>query len=337
MSPANWREPINNNPRLSRRALLRRSARMMAAVPFTNYAFAAGDPLRLEQPNIGTAGAVWRPLVEEGNAKTHAGVDAQWIGGDPGQSQVQLLAGAIDVGFFGPIGAVETDLRGRDVVIFAPGLLNHGSWIVKGDSSIRSPKDLKGKRIATQPETTETYRQARLAASLIGLDLKHDFQMILGPPTANLALFERGDVDAVITIEPISTRLIARGAREIARVRDQWREGTKDDRPLFLGGQGATRDWFEKNRPLARKLAALYQSANEQIRSRPHILAEQQKLLGVAPGDNATVELLVKRLPEIYAVEWSPAVANEANKVIDLAVKSGILKSKPDRPILEVA
>jgi len=337
MSPANWSESFSNDL-LSRRTLLRRSALMMAAMPFAaNYAFAAGDPLRLEQPNIGTAGAVWRPLVEQENAKTHAGIEAQWIGGDPGQSQVQLLAGAIDIGFFGPIGAVETDLRGRDVVIFAPGLLNHGSWIVKGNSSIRNPKDLKGKRIATQPETTETYRQARLAASLIGLDLKHDFQMILGPPTANLALFERGDVDAVITIEPIASRLIAGGAREIARVRDQWREGTHDDRPLFLGGQGATRDWFEKNRPVAQKLAKLYQSANEQIRARPQILAEQPKLLGVAPGDNATMELLVKRLPEIYAVEWSPAVANEANKVIDLAVKNGILKGKPARPVLEVA
>jgi NitT/TauT family transport system substrate-binding protein len=306
---------------------------LAATTPFVRSAFAADTAARIEQPNAGSAGAVWRPLIERSSG---AGL-AQWVGGDPGLSQVQLLAGAIDVGFFGPIGAVETDLRGHDVVIFAPGLINHGSWIVKGNSSYRTPQELKGKRIATQPETSETYRQARLAASLVGLDLKHDFQVIFGPPAANLALFERGDVDAVITIEPISTRLIAGGAREIARVRDQWQKGTNDSRPLLLGGQGTRREWFEKNRPLAAKLARLYQSANEQIHARPQLLADLHVPLGLRDADRATLDLLVKRMPEIYATEWSPAVSSVADKVIEVAVRNGILKSKAPRPVCELA
>jgi ABC-type nitrate/sulfonate/bicarbonate transport system substrate-binding protein len=231
---------------------------------------------------------------------------------------------------------VETMLRGHDVVIFAPGLLNHGSWIVKGNSSFRSAQDLKGKRIGTQPETTETYRQARLAASLLGLDLKRDFEVIFGPPTASLALFERGDVDAVITIEPISTRLIAGGAREIAKVRDQWRQGTNDAHPLFLGGQGTRRDWFDQNRSVASKLAKLYLSANEQIRAHPQILADLHQQMGIPSSDRAAIELLVKRLPEVYEVEWSPAVESDANKIIDVAVRTGILRGKPSRPIIEI-
>ena len=45
--------------------------------------------------------------------------------------------------------------------------------------------------------------------------------MVFGLPIMNVALFERGD-DAVITIEPTATRLIARRARD-ARVGDMWR------------------------------------------------------------------------------------------------------------------
>ncbi|WP_158791954.1 ABC transporter substrate-binding protein [Granulicella sp. L60] len=306
----------------------------MSALPASLF---AEEVVKVEQPNAGSAGAVWKPLIEKAAAQTKGIVRPQWIGGDPGLSQVQLLAGAIDVGFFGPIGAVETDLRGNDVVIFAPGLINHGSWIVKGDSSFRTPEDLKNKRIATQPETSETYRQARLAASLNGLDLRRDFQVIFGPPTANLALFERGDVDAVITIEPISSRLIAKGAREIARVRDQWKKGTGDDRPLFLGGQGGRREWFDQNRSTARELAGLYIEANKQIKANPKLIADLHQVLGLRDDDRATIDLLVKRLPEIYSGEWSPAVANVANKVVDVAVTSGILKGKPARPICEIA
>jgi NitT/TauT family transport system substrate-binding protein len=294
----------------------------------------ADENIRIEQPNIGTAGAVWRTLLDKGF--TSARLPAQWVGGDPGQSQVQLLAGAIDVGFFGPIGAAETDLRGKDVVIFAPGLINHGSWIVKGNSSIKTPYDLKGKRIATQPETTETYRQARLAAGLVGLDLRRDYQMIFGPPTANLALFERGDVDAVITIEPISTRLIANGAKEIARVRDQWRQGTNDARPLFLGGQGCTRAWFDRNRAAAQTLSKLYVEANQQIRARPQILGDLYKLLGAPSNDQKVIDLLIKRMPEIYATEWSPSVKGDADRILNMAVKDGVLRSKPSSPILEI-
>lgn len=321
----------------TRRDFLARGIPLAAAAPLFLAAryLAAEQGFRLEQPNVGTAGAVWRPLIEKQVSALKLPV--QWVGGDPGQSQVQLLAGAIDIGFFGPIGAAETDLRGKEVVIFAPGLINHGSWIVKGNSSFKAPYDLKGRRIATQPETTETYRQARLAAGLVGLDLRRDFQIIFGPPTANLALFERGDVDAVITIEPISTRLIADGAREIARVRDQWRQGTNDARPLFLGGQGATRAWYEQNRQTAHELEKLYIEANKQIQARPQILGDLHQLLGVPAGSQAAIDLLIKRLPEIYGTEWSPLIRTDADRILNIAVKDGVLKSKPVSTIFEIA
>jgi ABC-type nitrate/sulfonate/bicarbonate transport system substrate-binding protein len=328
---------ISPAPQVSRRKFLGQAASSLAvSTLFSRLLFAEGV-VQIEQPNAGTAGAVWRPLIEKALTQTQTNVKPRWIGGDPGLSQVQLLAGAIDVGFFGPIGAAETDLRGHDVVIFAPGLINHGSWIVKGNSAWRTPESLKGKRIASQPETSETYRQARLAAGLNGLDLKRDFQVIFGPPTANLALFERGDVDAIIAIEPVSSRLIANGAREIARVRDQWKKGTGDERPLFLGGQGCRSDWFEKNRSTAQDLAKLYIDANKQLNANPGLIAEMHEALGIKDADRPTIDLLAKRLPEIYSAEWNPSVANVANKLIDVAVTNGILKGKPARPICEIA
>jgi ABC-type nitrate/sulfonate/bicarbonate transport system substrate-binding protein len=320
---------------LTRRALLVRSALSLVATTVlpARSAVAAGRAVHLSQPGRGSAGSVWRPLIERAAPALKDGLDIQFLGGDPGQEAVQLLAGALDVSIFGPIGAAESLARGNDVVIFAPGLNNHGSWIVRDDSPYRSPKDLRGKRIATQPETTETFRQARLAAALHGIDLKREVEIIFGPPTANLALFERGDVDAVISLEPTSTRLIARGAREIARVADMWREATGDQRIMFLGGQATRRAWATENPALVKQLAKLYASVNEEIHARPQILAELHDEMGIPAGERAAIELLPKRLADTYAYQWDAGVFAVIDDELDKAVKAGIIAKLPAKPV----
>ncbi len=319
---------------LTRRTLLVRSALALvagAAVP--RAAWGAGSVVHLSQPGRGSAGSIWRTMIERAAPELKDGLDLQFLGGDPGQEAVQLLAGALDVSIFGPIGAAESIARGNDIVLFAPGLNNHGSWLVRDDSPYRSPADLRGKRIATQPETTETFRQARLAASLHGIDLKREMNIIFGPPTANLALFERGDVDALIMLEPTSTRLIARGAREIARVADMWRDATGDARTMFLGGQSTRRDFLTHNPATVAKLARLYASVNEEIHARPEILAELHETMGIPATERAAIELLPKRLANTFPYEWNAATFAVIDHELAVAVKSGILAKLPANPV----
>ncbi len=315
---------------VTRRTLLQQTLSLAALQLFGSRAFAAAGDIRIEAANPGTAGAVWKPLLER-NSQLLGGLHPQWAGGDPGQVQLQLLSGAIDVGFFGPLGAAESQLRGNDILIFAPGLLNHGSWIVKGNSSYRTPHDLIGKSVAAQPQTSETFRQARVAASLQGIDLMKDLRVIFGPPTANLALFERGDVEAVITIEPIASRLIANGAREIAKVRDMWGRGSK----LFLGGLAAKRQWIQNNQSTAALLAKAFATVNRQIKAKPQLASELHASMGIPDSDTKAIQLLAKRLPEIYATEWDNSVFADIDRQIDEAVKTKILTQRSSRPVYE--
>ncbi|WP_158807786.1 ABC transporter substrate-binding protein, partial [Beijerinckia sp. L45] len=214
---------------IGRRQLIAGAAGLGAlTVTGVRPAWAKAAPVRIALPSPGSAGAIWRPLMTRLGLLESTGLDFEWIGGDPGQTQVQLVAGALDVSVFGAVGLTVMAGKGSDITLFGPALNNHGRWIVRDDSPYHKPADLVGKRIASQPKTTETYQQAKIAASLIGLDLGRDFEVIFGPPMANLALFDRGDVDAVIAIEPTATRLIGSGAREIARVGDMWRAATGD-------------------------------------------------------------------------------------------------------------
>lgn len=134
--------------------------------------------VRVTLPSPGSAGSAWRPLIDQLQLNQDPGLAIEWVVADPGKMQVQLSAGTLDVGVFGAAGLAMLVNRGSDIVLFGPALNNHGRWIVRAESPYKTPKDLVGKTIATTAETSETYLQARIAASLNGIDLKKDVKVI---------------------------------------------------------------------------------------------------------------------------------------------------------------
>jgi NitT/TauT family transport system substrate-binding protein len=290
----------------------------------------AEQAIRITTPTPGSAGTIWRPLIEQ---RGSGGLNLEWVSGAPGQGQVLLAAGTVDVAFYGVLGIAQVLAHGTDLVLFGPALNNHGRWIVRGDSTFRTPRDLVGKRIATQAETSETFLQARMAAATIGIDLKRDCEIFFGPPTANVALFERGDVDAVIALEPTATRLVGGGARQIARVGDMWREGTGDHTPLFLVGFAARRDWITANTTAAKTIVGLISDIHQQVHAHPEELTKLHDVLDIPATESAAVSLIPERLPDIYSSDWGAPVFANIDEQIKFGVKTGVLRAVPDRPV----
>jgi ABC-type nitrate/sulfonate/bicarbonate transport system substrate-binding protein len=320
---------ISKISELSRRRFISGSAQLAASLALASGARAA-DVIRITTPTPGSAGTIWRPLIE---ARGNGGLNLDWVGGAPGQGQIQLAAGTVDVAFYGAVGIAQSIVHGADLIIFGPALNNHGRWIVRGNSPYQSPHDLIGKKIATQPESTETFLQARMAAAANGIDLKRDCELFLGPPTANVALFERGDVDAVIALEPTATRLVGGGARQIAQVGDMWRTGSGDTGPLFLVGFAARRDWLEANRTAARTLVELLAEIHRDLKVHPDKFAALHDTLAIPTAEAPAIDLLPKRLPEIYSNEWGQTVFADIDRQIAYGVQTGILKAAPDRSV----
>jgi NitT/TauT family transport system substrate-binding protein len=150
-----------------------------------------------------------------------------------------------------------------------------------------------------------------------------------------MALFERGDVDGLIMIEPTATRLVARGAREIAAVSDMWHAALGADLPPFLVGLTAQRPWINAHRDEAAKLAALFATINGEIHKRPEVLAELHEFIGVPASERAAIELLPKRLVDIYPKDWGRPVFAAIDKQVALAVQVGVLPAAPQRPLYE--
>lgn len=322
--------------RSSRRGFMRSATLIGAAAMLPRLAQAAtASPLRIALPSPGTAGSVWQPMLERLSTTAADLPPLQWTVSDPGKMQIQLIAGSLDVGFFGPIGLAALRARGNDILLFGPGTNNHSVWLVRGDSPYQKPEDLKGRRIATQPETSETYQQARTAASLAGLDLKKDFHVVLGSPLANVALFERSDVDAVIVLEPTATRLVANGARQIGRVGSMWSGATGEADDPYLIGLAAQRKWLDENRQTATRLARVFAYANAQISARPEVLRDIHEAIGVRSHEARAIELLPERMNKVYSNRWDTDVWRNIDRQIETAASVGILESSPRSPVYD--
>ena len=293
-------------------------------------------PVRLSRSGPGTAGTL-RDGVNAKYPEVLDGLDVTWVDGDPGQLQFFILSGALSCGPFGALGVAEAAQKGADLVLFGPSLNNHGSWVVRADSPYHEPRDLRGKRIATQLPTSDTYRHARMAAALHKLDLRKDFEFVFGPPIANIALFRRGDVDAIISIEPTTTRLIAEGHREIASVAGMWRSATGDAAPLSLVSSASSRKWFEGNRETARRVAELARRGNRIFLENPEIVRDPvvYELMGFRATDTEALRLLPSRLPRIYPTEWNKSVFEGLERQIDVALDLGIIEKRPSRAFYE--
>ena len=339
LEPPHGRRDRMQSDVLSRRGLIGKAGAAALGLSLRPTAKAnaqqARDVVRISLSTPGSAGAIWKPLVAQASPDLLAGLDLQWVGADPGQMQVQLAAGTLDVGVFGAVGLGTSVLKGSDIVLFGPALNNHGRWIVRGDSAYHAPADLVGKRIATQPKTSETYNQANIAASLVGLDLARQFEIIFGPPAANVALFERGDVEGVITLEPTATRLVGRGARQIARVGDMWRTALPGDEPPFLVGLAATRRWLDAHRATATRIARLFASVNARLHDHPDLFAAHGAEMGLKADETTALGLMATRLPDAYATRWDETVWTQIDRQIEVALHTGALHAKPSRPLYD--
>src|SRR3546814_18532562 len=93
--------------------------------PFGNARAAGGLPVKLTAGGPGSAETLTL-AVFKAYPDLLAGLDIDWVGGDPGQVQNLLLSGAVNSSAYGALGAAEASLKGIDIVLVGPKLANHG-------------------------------------------------------------------------------------------------------------------------------------------------------------------------------------------------------------------
>jgi NitT/TauT family transport system substrate-binding protein len=112
---------------------------------------------------------------------------------------------------------ISSRARGADLVAVA-GMVNKMNYIVVGSPSVKSPEDLKGKRIGISQIGTASYHAVILALKQWHLDARRDRITVLqvGTQAARVASLNSGGSDAIIVNPGLNSVMRQRGYNIIA-------------------------------------------------------------------------------------------------------------------------
>ena len=252
------------------------------------------------------------------------GADIQWFLYNAGPSATEaIFARALDVTYIGPSPVLNAyaKSKGSEIRVLA-GAANGGSaLIVRPAANIKSAADLKGKKVATPQlgNTQDVQLRAFLADN--GFNITQTGGDVFILPTQNadqLALFQRGDLDAAWTVEPWTTRLeLEAGAQVLV-----------DDRETNVTLLASSTAFASEKPDLARKLVAAHKELTQWIKDHPAeaqalIRAELTELMKSEPKD----ELITKALSRIVVTD--EISRSSLDKMVISAQKAGFLKDIP--------
>lgn len=233
-----------------------------------------------------------------------------------------LFAGEVDVLYVGSGPAINAYARsrGRALRVVAGAASGGAGLVVRRDSGIRSPTDLRRKAVGTPQfgNTQDIALRAWLAEHGLAPADKGGTVRVL--PIANpdiLSLMARGELHAAWVPEPWLSRLVQEaGAELLVDERDLWPEGR------FATAVLAVSEAFLGARPdLVRRLLAAHVELTEWIRAHPEkarrqINRELERLLG-KPLPKPILEQALSRLDLTYD-PISPSLLRGAERAFRL-------------------
>ncbi|HWI55061.1 MAG TPA: aliphatic sulfonate ABC transporter substrate-binding protein [Desulfobacteria bacterium] len=141
-----------------------------------------------------------------------------------------LLAGEIDLGYIGPVPAINGFVRSRGGLRIIAGAADGGAVLVaRKDADIKTVKDLNGKTVAI-PQLGNT-QDISLRNLLASVDLKDAAKggTVTVIPAENadiLTLISKGEVDAALVPEPWGSRIIKQASAVVVLDSNEvWRDG----------------------------------------------------------------------------------------------------------------
>ncbi|HUJ73068.1 MAG TPA: ABC transporter substrate-binding protein [Verrucomicrobiae bacterium] len=260
-------------------------------------------------------------------------VEVQWFVYNAGPSAMEaIFARSIDLTYVGPNPAVNAYLKsqGEEIRIVAGGCSGGAALVVKSDGPIKTDADFKGKKIATPQlgNTQDVAARAWLQSKGLRITMTGGDAFVI--PTANpdqLTLFQRGEMDAVWTVEPWVSRLVLEAAGKVYLDESSlW----KDTGGKYVTTHLVSSVKFLKDRPdLLKKWIAAHVELTKWINEHPdeakRILNEEIKAETTKAIPQTTLDSAWKRLE----ITYDPVSASLLKSAED-AYRIGFVKEKPD-------
>ncbi len=275
-------------------------------------------------------------------------VEVQWFVYNAGPSAMEaIFARSIDLTYVGPNPAINAHLKsqGEEIRIVAGACSGGAALVVQPDGRIKTDADFKGKKIGTPQlgNTQDVACRAWLQSKGLKITMTGGDAFVI--PTANpdqLMLFQKGDLDAVWTVEPWVSRLVLEAKGQVYL----------DESSLWTptGGKYVTTHLvssvkFLKDRPdLLKKWIAAHVELTQWINEHPdeakrtlnaEIKVETTKALPQATLDSAWKRLEITYDPVSASLLKSAKDAGRVGFLKETADLSRIYELKPLNEVLK--
>ncbi|MCG3150203.1 MAG: hypothetical protein PCFJNLEI_03683 [Verrucomicrobiae bacterium] len=258
-------------------------------------------------------------------------VKIEWFVYNAGPTAMEaIFARSLDITYVGPNPAINAHLksRGAEIRIVAGACSGGAALVVQSDGRIKTDRDFRDKKVATPQlgNTQDVAARAWLQSKGLKVTMTGGDALVI--PTSNpdqLALFQKGDLDAVWTVEPWVSRLELEAKGKLYL----------DEKELWPVGQYVTTHLvssvkFLKDQPaLLKKWIAAHVELTQWINTNPTeaktIFNEEMKALTTRALPAVTLDRAWPRL----ALTYDPVRASLLKSAAD-AHRIGFIKTKPD-------
>ncbi len=293
----------------------------------------AQEKVVFASPGAGSAVGLLSEVIRKTRLDQRHGVDLEIKYFDPAATEQAVLLRRADAGIFPVVSAARVNLAGERIRLFAPALINHNSVVVQKGTLATRLADLRGKRIGTLDRISMTYTSMATIAKTQGLDLEQDFKLTLSPPPVLMALFGRGELDALVIFEPLVTRLVSEGHGEIMRLDEVWRKET--GQPMVALAIGAHEDWLKSHPEAARRVFRTVMEAMATVQRNPKAVIEEHREFLGAKTDQQLARL-IDRMPQLYPARWDRQLIENMTTLLKKNVDLGFLKGMPKDEIFVI-
>lgn len=182
--------------------------------------------------------------------------------------------------------------------------------MVKNDSPLKSMADLKGKRVGLfgGPTAAVSWLFRVLAVKKYGWDPVKDAKVHYGAPPLLIGMLDRGDLDAIVILDPFITRLLESGNyRSIGDIGTLWKE-TTGQRPMLVAVN--TYDpWAKAHPDVLRRFIAGFKEAMIYLKEHPEAWGPVAKQMGIKTDKG--VKLLYERTAPAFITTFDQKLIDE--------------------------
>ena len=243
-----------------------------------------------------------------------------------------MAGGSVDIALLGVGPVLSTAMRNPGIWYFYDELANAAGMVVRADSGIKGPLDLKGKKIAFPGKASQLYAQLLMYLGDSGVK-DTDIDLVRANATDMTTLFQHKEVVGILCWPPFTSELVRTGEAVSLYNADDLLKAKAGH--WLNSGWGVRADYAKQNPDAVIAVVEALHEATEALRKNPE---EVYQVFAKDTGYSLdAVRFIVEKQYDAYfdPKDSAPNVEN-MTRIFEVLEKYGIIKAdKPIGPVIK--